>query len=111
MTDLHVVPAEKDVAAPIAAPLLRELLGATLRAARQRQQRTLKDVADRAGVSMTYLSEIERGRKEASSEVVGAVTRALGGELVDLLTEMAGAVARPAPAAAPVRTTAIRAVA
>ncbi|MGZ8177496.1 helix-turn-helix domain-containing protein [Williamsia sp. SKLECPSW1] len=110
MTDLHVVPADEGTTEAVAAPLLRELLGATLRAARQRQQRTLKDVADRAGVSMTYLSEVERGRKEASSEVVGAVTRALGGELVDLLTEMAGAVARPAPAS-PARTTAIRAVA
>ncbi|GAA2061378.1 helix-turn-helix domain-containing protein [Williamsia deligens] len=110
MTDLHVVPADEVPAAPAAAPLLRELLGATLRSARQRQQRTLKDVADRAGVSMTYLSEVERGQKEASSEVVGAVTRALGGDLVDLLSEMTSAVARPAPAA-PARTTAIRAVA
>nr|WP_250324615.1 helix-turn-helix transcriptional regulator [Williamsia sp. CHRR-6] len=90
---------------------MRELLGATLRSARLRQERTLKDVADRAGVSMTYLSEVERGRKEASSEVIGAVTRALGGDLIDLLTEMT-ALAVPAIAPqAPDGDRAIRAVA
>ncbi|MGJ0118415.1 helix-turn-helix domain-containing protein [Williamsia sp. MIQD14] len=98
---LHVVAPADPEPAP-APPLLRQLLGDTLRSARRRQERTLKDVADRAGVSMTYLSEIERGQKEASSEVVGAVTRALGGNLVDLLTEMTTrAIPAPAPAAHP----------
>ena len=88
MADLHVVPAEQTTPARAEGPLMRELLGDTLRSARRRQERTLKDVAERAGVSMTYLSEIERGHKEASSEVISAITRSPGGELVDLLTEM-----------------------
>lgn len=66
-------------------PLMRDLVGAALRRARLRQGRTLKDVADRAQVSLPYLSEIERGRKEPSSEVVAAVCRALGLHLVDLV--------------------------
>ncbi|MFF2188603.1 helix-turn-helix domain-containing protein [Streptomyces sp. NPDC058155] len=66
-------------------PLMRDLVGAALRRARLRQGRTLKDVADRAQVSLPYLSEIERGRKEPSSEVLAAVCRALGLHLVDLV--------------------------
>jgi transcriptional regulator with XRE-family HTH domain len=66
-------------------PLLRSLIGAALRRTRQEQERTLADVADTAGVSVPYLSEIERGRKEPSSEVLGAVCDALRIELVDLV--------------------------
>ncbi len=66
-------------------PLLRSLIGAALRRTRQEQRRTLADVADAAGVSVPYLSEIERGRKEPSSEVLGAVCDALRIELVDLV--------------------------
>ncbi|WP_405795288.1 helix-turn-helix domain-containing protein [Streptomyces sp. NBC_01506] len=66
-------------------PLLRDLVGAALRRARLRQGRTLRDVADRARVSLPYLSEIERGRKEPSSEVLAAVCRALGLHLADLV--------------------------
>jgi len=66
-------------------PLLRSLIGAALRRTRQEQKRTLADVADAAGVSVPYLSEIERGRKEPSSEVLGAVCDALRIELVDLV--------------------------
>ncbi|MFI6085993.1 helix-turn-helix domain-containing protein [Streptomyces sp. NPDC051217] len=66
-------------------PLMRDLVGAALRRARLRQGRTLRDVADRAQVSLPYLSEIERGRKEPSSEVLAAVCRALGLHLVDLV--------------------------
>ncbi|GAB3753365.1 helix-turn-helix domain-containing protein [Microlunatus parietis] len=66
-------------------PLLRSLIGAALRRTRQRQGRTLADVAEAAGVSVPYLSEIERGRKEPSSEVLGAVCDALRIELVDLV--------------------------
>ncbi|SIS22767.1 helix-turn-helix domain-containing protein [Williamsia sterculiae] len=99
MASLKVIPAPLDVpvAPPVRRPdpLLRELLGETLRSARQRQGRTLKEVATEAGVSITYLSEVERGHKEASSEVVGAVTRALGGSLVDLLTDMTVRVVPP----------------
>ena len=56
-------------------PLWREAVGHELRAERQRQERTLADVAEQAGVSTQYLSEIERGRKEPSSEILGAVSR------------------------------------
>ncbi|MCR6493612.1 helix-turn-helix domain-containing protein [Cellulomonas sp. P24] len=68
-------------------PLLRRLVGAILRTRREAQSRTLRDVALAARVSVAYLSEIERGRKEASSEVLVAVCRALGMRLVDLLAE------------------------
>jgi transcriptional regulator with XRE-family HTH domain len=68
---------------------LREALGDALRRRRQAQGRTLREVAAAAGVSLTYLSEIERGRKEASSEVLEAVCAALGLILADLLFEVA----------------------
>jgi transcriptional regulator with XRE-family HTH domain len=68
-------------------PLLRTTLGQILRRARREQGRTLADVARAARVSMPYLSELERGRKEASSEVLAAVCEALRIELSDLLAE------------------------
>jgi transcriptional regulator with XRE-family HTH domain len=69
-------------------PLLRTLLGDVLRRARRGQRRTLADVARAARVSMPYLSELERGRKEASSEVLAAVCDALHIELSDVLAEV-----------------------
>jgi transcriptional regulator with XRE-family HTH domain len=71
-----------------AEPLLRTLLGDVLRRARHGQRRTLADVAEAARVSMPYLSELERGRKEASSEVLAAVCAALRVELSDVLAEV-----------------------
>ena len=68
-------------------PLLRTTLGDVLRRTRREQRRTLADVARAAKVSMPYLSEIERGRKEASSEVLGAICDALCIELSDLLAQ------------------------
>jgi transcriptional regulator with XRE-family HTH domain len=68
-----------------AEPLLRRLVGAILRSEREQQGRTLRDVAESARVSVAYLSEVERGRKEPSSEVLVAVCRALGLRLVDLV--------------------------
>jgi transcriptional regulator with XRE-family HTH domain len=68
-------------------PLLRTTLGDVLRRTRREQRRTLADVARAAKVSMPYLSEIERGRKEASSEVLGAICGALRIELSDLLAQ------------------------
>ncbi|MFD8080883.1 helix-turn-helix domain-containing protein [Kitasatospora sp. NPDC059722] len=67
-------------------PLWRDLVGDVLRRERLAQERTLKDVADEARISMPYLSELERGRKEASSEVLAAAARALGLGLGDLLS-------------------------
>ncbi|QES46187.1 transcriptional regulator [Streptomyces venezuelae] len=67
-------------------PLWRDVVGDVLRGERLAQERTLKDVADAARISMPYLSELERGRKEASSEVLAAAARALGLGLPDLLS-------------------------
>lgn len=69
-------------------PLLRTMLGDVLRRTRREQGRTLADVARAARISMPYLSEVERGRKEASSEVLAAVCDALRIELSDVLTEV-----------------------
>lgn len=66
-------------------PLWRDVVGDVLRRERLAQERTLKDVAEAARISMPYLSELERGRKEASSEVLAAAGRALGLGLGDLL--------------------------
>ena len=96
-------------AVPRPEPLLRHLLGATLRDVRTGQGRTLREVSDRARVSMPYLSEVERGRKEASSEVLAAVARALGLRLTDLLAmawhelELASPDGAPSAPAAPSR--------
>ncbi|MDX3528273.1 helix-turn-helix transcriptional regulator [Streptomyces sp. ID05-39B] len=75
-------------------PLWRDLVGDVLRRERQAQERTLKDVADTARISMPYLSEVERGRKEASSEVLAAAARALGLSLGDLLARAQGELVR-----------------
>lgn len=69
--------------------LLRTLIGAVLRRHRLAQGRTLADVARWARVSMQYLSELERGRKEASSEVLAAICEALRIDIADVLTEVA----------------------
>ena len=66
-------------------PLLREVYGTLIRRLRGRQGRTLSDVARRAGVSVAYLSEIERGLKEPSSEVLEAVCTALGSSIAQLV--------------------------
>jgi len=68
-------------------PLLRTTLGNVLRRRRLAQKRTLAEVARAAKVSLPYLSEVERGRKEVSSEVLAAVCEALRLELADVLTE------------------------
>ncbi|MCP3805028.1 helix-turn-helix transcriptional regulator [Allokutzneria sp. A3M-2-11 16] len=75
-------------------PLWREALGRSLRATREEQGGRLVDIAERAGISPQYLSEIERGRKEPSSEMIAAVTGALGVELDELLAGIAVEVRR-----------------
>jgi transcriptional regulator with XRE-family HTH domain len=79
------IPARPLRRVPPSDPLLRDLLGAVLRDVRTARGLTLREVAGRARVSMPYLSEVERGRKEPSSEVLAAVARALGLRLGDLL--------------------------
>ncbi|MEV7187372.1 helix-turn-helix transcriptional regulator [Kitasatospora sp. NPDC093102] len=78
-------------------PLWRDVVGDVLRRERLAQERTLKDVAEAARISMPYLSELERGRKEASSEVLAAAARALGLGLGDLLSLAQDGLARSAP--------------
>ncbi|GAA6525443.1 helix-turn-helix transcriptional regulator [Intrasporangium sp. DVR] len=88
---------------PIIQPLLREVYGRQLRRLRRAQGRTLAEVAGLAGISMAYLSEVERGLKEPSSEIIAAVCGALDATVVDLvgaaheeLRALAEAVAREA---------------
>jgi len=69
-------------------PVLRIHVGEALRRNRLAQRRTLAGVARAARVSVPYLSEVERGRKEASSEVLAAICDALRMELSDLLAEV-----------------------
>ena len=98
--------------------LLRRVLGETLRGRRLRQRRTLREVSSAARVSLGYLSEVERGQKEASSELLASICNALDVKLSDLLREvsetmrrseraaevarMPGRVILPAPARRPV---------
>ena len=78
--------------------LLRNALGETLRDARNRQNRTLRDVSTAANVSLGYLSEVERGRKEASSELLASICDALDLELSDLLDSVSRTIRTDAPA-------------
>ncbi|MGW2935111.1 helix-turn-helix domain-containing protein [Streptomyces sp. NPDC055722] len=92
--------------------LLRRLLGDVLRRQRQRQGRTLREVSSSARVSLGYLSEVERGQKEASSELLSAICDALDVRMSELmrevsdelaLAELAQSAAATAPVPAPVR--------
>lgn len=67
---------------------VREALGAIIRRRRIAQGRTLRDVAAAARVSLGYLSEIERGQKEASSELLAAICAALGVPLSEIFREL-----------------------
>jgi transcriptional regulator with XRE-family HTH domain len=69
------------------------VIGDALRSRRQAQHRTLREVSTAANVSLGYLSEIERGQKEASSELLAAICDALGARLSDLLGEVSSTVA------------------
>ena len=93
-------------------PLLREVYGRLLRGLRTRQGRTLAEVAARAGISVAYLSEVERGLKEPSSEVLEAIcisldssimslVGAVGGRVLDLTSRAGSSLAAPADAPAP----------
>ena len=70
-------------------PLLRTMIGERLRRTRREQGRTLSNVSRTARVSVPYLSEVERGRKEASSEVLAAICDALRIDLAELLAGVA----------------------
>jgi len=68
--------------------LLRQMLGDALRRLRLRQGRTLREVSSAARVSLGYLSEVERGQKEASSELLASICGALGAPLSQVLREV-----------------------
>ncbi|MFE6959546.1 helix-turn-helix domain-containing protein [Streptomyces sp. NPDC057696] len=100
---------------PSKEPLWRDIVGDVLRRERLAQERTLKDVADAARISLPYLSEIERGLKEASSEVLAAAAHALGLGLADVLAlgqsellRLAAPAARPAVRRTPPRQGEVR---
>jgi hypothetical protein len=102
------VPSEQDDDAPVATviafptsrpapaspdhsePPLHEVIGDVLRDERRAQERTLADVAADAFVSLPYLSEVERGLKEPSSDVLASICGALGISLADVLERSAG---------------------
>jgi transcriptional regulator with XRE-family HTH domain len=73
--------------------LLRRVIGDALRARRQSQHRTLREVSTSANVSLGYLSEIERGQKEASSELLSSICDALGAQLSEVLREVSDTMA------------------
>ncbi|GAB2551403.1 helix-turn-helix domain-containing protein [Nocardia heshunensis] len=73
--------------------LLREAIGESLRRARVAQSRTLREVSTSARVSLGYLSEVERGRKEASSELLAAICQALDVPLAQVLFDVSSAMA------------------
>jgi transcriptional regulator with XRE-family HTH domain len=74
--------------------LLRDAVGKELRAARVAQSRTLRDVARDARVSLGYLSEVERGQKEASSELLSSICTALNIQLSSLLGNVTTQIAK-----------------
>lgn len=75
--------------ADVEPPRLRDVVGDVLRDERHRQERTLADVADEAAVSLPYLSEVERGVKEVSSDLLDAIGTALDLPLVEILERSA----------------------
>lgn len=82
--------------------LLRNQVGDALRERRREQGRTLRDVSASAAVSLGYLSEVERGEKEASSELLASICGALGLSLSSLLHDVSARVAREERLVAPV---------
>ena len=80
-------------------PLWRQLVGDELRGIRHDRGETLTETAKRAGVSPQYLSEMERGLKEPSSEMLAAVAGALDTRLVELTSAVADRLRASAPAA------------
>jgi len=73
--------------------IFRRLLGDVLRSQRMRQGRTLREISADARVSLGYISEIERGQKEASSELLASLCAALDVPLSEILSEVSDAVA------------------
>lgn len=88
-------------------PLWRHLLGDQLRRRRHDREETLTETAEKAGVSPQYLSEVERGLKEPSSEMIAAIAGALDSSLIELTSAVAEEL-RSAPASASASASASR---
>ena len=95
MKTLEIHPAQKKTD-------LLSAIGETLRTIRTRNGLTLRQVAEGAHVSISYLAEIERGEKDPSSRVLESVSEGLGIEVGDLLLRIAATLETETPAAAPV---------
>lgn len=80
-------------------PLLREALGATMKEFRSQSGFTLRELAKMANISPGYLSELERGRKEVSSELLASVCHAMGVSVASVILEAADMMALDAAAA------------
>lgn len=87
--------------------LLREAIGDSLRRTRTSQSRTLREVSTSAQVSLGYLSEVERGRKEASSELLAAICRALEVPIAEVLFDVSASLAVSAGMDSAVNTDAV----
>jgi transcriptional regulator with XRE-family HTH domain len=85
---------------------MRQLVGEVLRARRMSQGLTLRDVSGKARVSLGYISEVERGQKEASSELLSSLCSALDARLSAVLRDVSEAVAVEEAATAPTPITA-----
>jgi len=95
MAEIIPLPGPRTPRAP--EPLWRDVLGVQLRRLRLERGERLSDTADRAGVSPQYLSEIERGLKEPSSEMISAVAGALEVTLIELTTAVVDDLRAPSP--------------
>lgn len=84
---------------PHSEPLLREALGATMKEFRSQSGFTLRELAKMANISPGYLSELERGRKEVSSELLASVCHAMGVSVASVILESADMMALDAAAA------------
>lgn len=98
MEALHLTDSPGDRAPAL---LWREMLGQVLRLRRTELELTLAQVSRRSGVSTQYLSEIERGLKDPSSEVIEAIAVVLGLALPQVLVLAAASTPTAAPATAP----------
>ena len=85
----HAVPHAQEQPDEIKEVSLREAIGHVLRDLRTRDHKTLREVSEKAGVSLGYLSEVERGQKEASSELLSSIAQSLGLSTAQMLRMVA----------------------
>ena len=85
----HAVPHAQEQPDEAKEVSLREAIGHVLRDLRTRDHKTLREVSEKAGVSLGYLSEVERGQKEASSELLSSIAQSLGLSTAQMLRMVA----------------------